>query len=309
MRQELAVSALDEQRSDRSGALTPEATGVADEVRERSALGDRGAPGPRVSVVIPTLNEAKNLPHVFATLPDDIHEIVLVDGCSTDGTVDVARDLYPDVRIVGQSGKGKGNALAAGFAACRGDIIVMLDADGSANGAEIPRFVEALVAGADFAKGSRFSAGGGSSDITPLRRFGNWFFSTLVNVLVGTRYSDLCYGYNAFWAHCLPYINVDCDGFEVETLINIRVAKAQLRIAEVPSFEEDRIYGESNLNTFRDGLRVLRTIFRESARPAPVLAHDLGGLGRHGDELHQNAQDFSLGTSAPTAVPVGHSAS
>ncbi len=221
---------------------------------------------PRVSVVIPTLNEAKNLPHVFANLPADIFEIVLVDGFSTDDTVTVARQLYPDVRIVPQTRRGKGNALACGFAACRGDVIVMLDADGSANGMEIPRFVEALTNGADFAKGSRFVDGGGSSDITFLRRIGNWFFSTLVNLLFGTRYSDLCYGYNVFWAHCLPYLSVDCDGFEVETLINIRAARVGLKTAEVPSFEEERIYGESKLRTFRDGFRVLRTIFRERLR-------------------------------------------
>ncbi|MDQ3865328.1 MAG: glycosyltransferase family 2 protein [Actinomycetota bacterium] len=221
---------------------------------------------PRVSVVIPTLNEAKNLPHVFANLPDDIFEIVLVDGFSTDDTVTVARELYPDVRIVSQTRRGKGNALACGFAACRGDVIVMLDADGSANGMEIPRFVEALTNGAHFAKGSRFVDGGGSSDITFLRRVGNWFFSHLVNLLFGTRYSDLCYGYNAFWAQYLPYLSVDCDGFEVETLINIRAARAGLKTAEVPSFEEGRIYGESNLRPFRDGFRVLRTIFRERLR-------------------------------------------
>lgn len=222
----------------------------------------------RVSVVIPTLNEARNLPHVFASLPPEIDEIVLVDGQSTDETVEVARELYPAVRVIGQSGRGKGNALAAGFQACRGDIIVMLDADGSADGQEIPRFVAALQEGADFAKGSRFLDGGGSTDITRLRGLGNAFLSRLVNLLYGTRYSDLCYGYNAFWAHCLPFIDLDCDGFEVETLINIRVAKAGLRVTEVPSFEQERIYGESNLRTFRDGFRVLRTIFREWRRPA-----------------------------------------
>jgi glycosyltransferase involved in cell wall biosynthesis len=230
---------------------------------------------PRVSVVVPALNEARNLPHVFAELPDDLFEVVIVDGNSTDGTVEIARELYPGVRIVGQSGRGKGNALAAGFAACRGDIIVMLDADGSASGQEIPRFVDALVAGADFAKGSRFIPGGGSSDITLLRRVGNGFLSGLVNLLHGTSYSDLCYGYNAFWADCLPAINVDCDGFEVETLINIRVAKAGLTVAEVPSYEQERIHGESNLRTFRDGFRVLRTIVRELGREpvgAPVTA-------------------------------------
>jgi glycosyltransferase involved in cell wall biosynthesis len=226
---------------------------------------------PRISVVIPTLNEAKNLPHVFAKLPSDIYEIVLVDGNSTDDTVEVARELYPDVRIVGQSGRGKGNALKAGFNACRGDIIVMLDADGSADGNEIPRFVEALVDGADFAKGSRFIQGGGSADITRLRRMGNAFLSGLVNLLYRTSYSDLCYGYNAFWASCLPVINVDCDGFEVETLINIRVAKAGLAVIEVPSFELDRIHGESNLRTFRDGFRVLKTIMGELRRE-PIAA-------------------------------------
>jgi len=151
----------------------------------------------------------------------------------------------------------------------------MLDADGSADPSEIRRFVEALEAGADFAKGSRFRPGGGSADISPLRSAGNWVLSRTVNVLFGTSYSDLCYGYNAFWRRCLPAISVDCDGFEVETLINIRVARAGLRIAEVPSFERARIHGQSNLNTFRDGARVLRTILRERVAGAERhrLAH------------------------------------
>jgi glycosyltransferase involved in cell wall biosynthesis len=214
-------------------------------------------------VVVPARNEARNLPFVLAHLPKDIFEVILVDGHSTDDTVAVARQLYPGVRVIQETRKGKGNALACGFAAARGDIIVMLDADGSADAAEIPRFVEALLRGADFAKGSRFVGEGGSSDITRFRRLGNWFFTTLVNVLFGTRYTDLCYGYNAFWAHCLPKLNVDCDGFEVETLINIRVAKAKLRVREVPSYEGVRLHGVSNLNAFRDGRRVLKTIVRE----------------------------------------------
>jgi hypothetical protein len=81
--------------------------------------------------------------------------------------------------------------------------------------------------------------------------------------LFGTRYTDLCYGYNAFWSRCLPVLDVDCNGFEVETLINIRASVGGLRIAEVPSFEHSRITGVSNLNAVRDGLRVLRTIVWE----------------------------------------------
>jgi len=246
---------------------------------------------PRVSVVIPTLNEARNLPHVFGLLPDGIHEVIIVDGHSVDGTLEVARQLRPDVRTVLQTRKGKGNALACGFAAATGDIIAMVDADGSADPREIPRFVTALLEGADFAKGTRYALGGGSADLTHLRSFGNRALSTFVNVAYGTHHSDLCYGYNAFWRRHVPVFGLDSaspapadgdgrlwgDGFEVETLIHVRAAKADLTVVEVPSFEHSRIYGQSNLSTFRDGLRVLKTILterrrdrREDAVPAEV---------------------------------------
>ena len=236
-----------------------------------------GRSEPTVSVVIPAKNEARNLPHVFAGLPRGLYEVILVDGASTDDTVKVARRLRPDITIIGQTRKGKGNALACGFAAASGDFIVMLDADGSTDPAEIPRFVDALKEGADFAKGSRFMPGAGSSDISRIRQCGNYWLNKVVNALYGTRYTDLCYGYNAFRRECLSVIDLDVgeledvdqstmlwgDGFEVETLINVRIAKAGLHVAEVPSFERSRYFGTSNLNAFSDGLRVLRTIHAE----------------------------------------------
>jgi glycosyltransferase involved in cell wall biosynthesis len=235
---------------------------------------------PRVSVVVPTYNEARNLPHVFGLLPEGLHEVIVVDGRSTDGTIEAALRLRPDVKIVRQTRKGKGNALACGFEAVTGDIVVMLDADGSADPREIPAYVEALVQGADFAKGTRFALGGGSSDITRIRRVGNWFLNTIVNVLFGTRYTDLCYGYNAFWVHCLDVLGLEPgghgdqmlwgDGFEIETVINTRIAKAKLTIAEVKSFEFDRIHGTSNLNAVTDGLRVLKAICIERCTKAAV---------------------------------------
>jgi glycosyltransferase involved in cell wall biosynthesis len=229
---------------------------------------------PRVSVVVPTFNEAKNLPHVFALIPEDVHEVIVVDGRSVDDTVEVARSLRPDVQIVLQNRRGKGNAMACGFAHATGDIVVMLDADGSADPREIPRFVEALTAGADFAKGTRFANGGGSADITRTRKWGNRWLNRIANLFFGTRYTDLCYGYNAFWADCLPALELDAgdrgsdaklwgDGFEIETIINTRMAKARMHIVEVPSYEFERIHGESNLNTWRDGVRVLRALVLE----------------------------------------------
>jgi glycosyltransferase involved in cell wall biosynthesis len=216
--------------------------------------------GLRVSVVIAALDEEKNLPYVFARLPAGLHEVIIVDGHSKDQTVSVARSLRRDVRILTQTGRGKGNALAEGFAACTGDIVVSLDADGSTDPAEIPRFVAALCNGADFVKGSRFAQGGATADMTPIRALGNRVLNTVVNALYGTHYTDLCYGYNAFWARCLRYMRVDCDGFEVETLINVRIAKAGLVVHEVPSYEHPRMHGRSHLNAVRDGTRVLRTI-------------------------------------------------
>ncbi|MEX3104811.1 MULTISPECIES: glycosyltransferase family 2 protein [unclassified Streptomyces] len=235
---------------------------------------------PPVSVVIPAMNEAENLPYVFKTLPDWIHEVVLVDGNSTDATVRVARELWPAVKVVQQQGRGKGDALITGFEACSGDIIVMVDADGSADGNEIVSYVSALVSGADFAKGSRFANGGGTDDMTFIRWLGNRVLCAVVNRKFGARYTDLCYGYNAFWRHCLDKIDLDCTGFEIETLINIRVVKAGLKVQEIPSHEYLRIHGVSNLRAVRDGLRVLRVILRErsnrralrrSRRKSPLL--------------------------------------
>jgi len=227
-----------------------------------------------VSVVIPALNEEGNLRYVLERIPDNVLEVILVDGHSVDDTVAVAVRTLSDIVVVSQARNGKGNALAAGFAACRGEYIVMLDADGSMDPTEMGRFVDALDAGADYVKGSRFMAGGGSDDITLVRRWGNRALNGLTNALFRTHYSDLCYGYNAFRRDCLPVFALPDptdtshpsrwgDGFEVETLLTTRVARTGLTVREVPSFENCRRSGTTNLRTFRDGFRALVTILRE----------------------------------------------
>jgi glycosyltransferase involved in cell wall biosynthesis len=254
------------------------------DVRE-TAAGD-GGPAEKVSVVIPARNEAHNLPSVLSALPAGLHEVIVVDGHSTDETIKVALQTRPDVKIVQQTRCGKGNALTCGFATLTGDIVVMLDADGSADPREIPAFVAALAAGAEFAKGTRFAQGGHSHDITRFRRAGNAALNRLVNLLFGTHYTDLCYGYNAFRAHLLPVLALPLveakgdppggmlwgDGFEIETLINVRVARSGARITEVGSTEQRRLHGASNLKATPDGLRVLRTILAERSRRQCIAA-------------------------------------
>jgi glycosyltransferase involved in cell wall biosynthesis len=232
---------------------------------------------PSVSVVVPALNEGPNIPHVFGRMPPDIYELILVDGFSDDDTVAVARRIRPDVRVISQTRRGKGNAIACGIAVATGDIVALVDADGSADPGEIPKFVEALLQGADFAKGTRFAEGGGSADITRLRSLGNSALTAFFNACYHRNYSDLCYGFNVFWRKYYPALGLDPgspqlprtggkpwgDGFEIETLIHSRVAKAGLVVTEVPSFEHRRLHGVSNLNAYRDGRRVLQTILLE----------------------------------------------
>lgn len=241
---------------------------------------------------MPALNEAANLEVILPQLPK-VHEVILVDGPSVDGTVETARRVMPDISVVKQARKGKGNALAAGFAEVTGDIVVMFDADGSADPAEIERFVAVLKNGADFAKGSRFTEGGGSADITPVRSAGNWFLNAVFNLGFRSRYTDLCYGYNAFWADLIPVLDLPehtapmaesgrmqwGDGFEIETVINCRFASAGVDIVEVPSVEKLRMFGSSNLNAVSDGLRVLKTLVTEWRRTHSVFGR-LAGRGR-----------------------------
>jgi len=219
-----------------------------------------------VSVVIPAMNEAENLPSVLPRIPDWVQEVILVDGYSHDSTVAVARELRPDIRVLYQEGTGKGAALRTGVAAATGEIIVMLDADGSTDPIEIPAFVGALLAGADVVKGSRFLQGGGTADMPPLRQFGNWGFVMLANVLFGTQFSDITYGYRAAWRRSLAALALEIDGWENESVGNIRAARAGLRVAEVPSFEYRRLAGEAKLQTFPAGWVILKGIVAECVK-------------------------------------------
>jgi glycosyltransferase involved in cell wall biosynthesis len=218
---------------------------------------------PLVSIVVPALNEAKNLPYVLPRIPAWVSEILLVDGHSTDGTPEIAARLHPAVRIIAQKGRGKGDALRAGFAAAKGDIIVMMDADGSNDPDEIQTFLALLRAGADFVKGSRFIQGGGSSDMTFSRQIGNWGLMMLTRLGFGGHFTDFCYGYIAFWSRFLPILYPEVNGFEVEALLCVRALSAGLKVAEVPSFEAERRFGESHLRALPDGWRILKLILRE----------------------------------------------
>ena len=231
---------------------------------------------PTISVVIPAHNEADNLREILPMMPTNAELILVTPFGEDDGSVKIAQALRPDIVCIHHHRKGKGNALQVGFDAAQGDIIVMFDADGSSDPTEIDWFVAALRAGADMAKGSRYVVGGSSHDLTWWRSLGNRVLTRLANKMFGTAYTDLCYGYMAFWRNALddwahlPEAYSERarwgDGFEIEAMLIAQFTAAGAPIVEVPSVERGRIYGHSNLHPIRDGLRILRTLVVEYLR-------------------------------------------
>ncbi|MGD6934062.1 MAG: glycosyltransferase family 2 protein [Candidatus Bathyarchaeia archaeon] len=219
----------------------------------------------KTTVIIPTLNEENNIKNIIYELQGlGYSNILVIDGNSDDCTVEAAKEL--GVKVVNQDGKGKGTALRQAFSyANLGNWIIMMDADGSMDPKEIPLFLEALKKGADVVKGSRFMIGGHTDDMTAVRKFGNKIFVFLVNRLIHAGYTDLCYGYAAFTSEALEKLSphLKATSFDIETEIFMKAKLLGLNIKEVPSVEAPRLSGNTNLSTWGDGFKILKTIFRE----------------------------------------------
>lgn len=220
----------------------------------------------KISVVIPTWNEEKNIAHVLRDVKNFFkkegydYEIIVVDKYSIDKTVKIAKRF--GAKVVYDMG-GKGAAIIKGMKEAKGDIIITMDADCSMIAKEMGLLIEGIKCGYDICMGSRFIQGGGTEDMPWYRKLGNKFFVFLVNLVWRMRYSDLCYGYRAFNRKAVKKLNLKSEGFGIETEISIKAAKKRLKVLEVPSFEKPRKSGKGNLRTLRDGLKILSTIIKE----------------------------------------------
>ncbi|MGC8478584.1 MAG: glycosyltransferase family 2 protein [Candidatus Micrarchaeia archaeon] len=215
-----------------------------------------------VSIVIPTLNEeggiGQTIEGIKKIMKGYSYEIMVVDS-STDKTPQIAKSH--GARVLRYKG-GKGAALIYGFENAKGEIIISMDADLSNRPKELKLLIAGIEAGYDMCTGSRFLVGGGSEDMPLIRKLGNKFFVSLVNLLFGSHYSDMCYGYRSFTHQALKKLKLQEKGFGIETEMNIKAQKARLRVLEVPSFEKRRKGGAGKLKTFRDGYVILSTILR-----------------------------------------------
>lgn len=281
---------------------------------------------PSVSVVVAAMDDEANLPHLFGALPRDLHQVILVDGRSVDDTVGVARRLRPDVVVVPQSRTGKGNAIAAGLAACTGDVVVLMDADGATDPAELPRLLSALVAGADLVRGSRMLDDGAGAGLPERVRRGTRALNALVNSMFRTHFTDLCCTYTAFWQHLVPLLDLPSpaqapstggrevwtDGYELDTVIALRIAGAGRTVVEVPTVPRPRVPDTGDRIALRDGLRVLRAAIgefrrRAGARRAGTPAHRAGPAHAAGARRPNVPRvSFTLArTNRYDAVPIG----
>ena len=225
-----------------------------------------------VSIVIPALNEAANLPHVLPRIPQipEITEVLLVDGASTDGTCEVARNLLPDVKLVQQDGKGKGNAVRCGAEAAIGDYFLVLDADGSQLPEEIPNYIEKAADGYDLVKGSRYLNGRDTEDETLDRVVIVNLTYFVANTLWRTSFSDIGYGVFLIDRRKFLDLGIRSNYLEMEYELMIKAKRAGLKIAEVAAHEEARINGTSHLSYRHDGWLIFKTVMREWWRGVKV---------------------------------------
>lgn len=216
-----------------------------------------------VSVVIPTLNEERNISAVLRGIRRQLsgrrYEIIVVDGHSSDKTAERARKLGAKVLY---DNTGKGSALIKGFLAAKGTIIVSMDADLSHEPKELTLLIDSIEAGYDICMGSRFMTGGGTEDMPLVRKAGNKAFVYIVNILFGSHYSDMCYGYRSFRRDAFRKLRLREKGFGIEAEISIKAARAHMKVIEIPSNEKPRSYGEAKLHTFRDGYVILKAILK-----------------------------------------------
>ena len=222
----------------------------------------------RIAVAIPCYNEAAAIAFVIEryrkALPSA--DLVVFDNNSTDGTGDIARGL--GFRVVPVPKQGKGHAIQTAFATLKDyDVVMMTDGDGTYPAESADAMLEPILSGkADMTVGARRPVEGEKA-MAPVRGIGNILIRAAFRVLIGSSAGDLLSGYRAFNRHYRDTVKLHGGGFEVETELASEAIGRGMRVVEVPVPYYPRVGGGvSKLNAFRDGRRILWTIFKQSAR-------------------------------------------
>ena len=219
----------------------------------------------KVSLVIPTLEEAGCIEQVLSQVPKNCaDEILIVDAYSKDGTADIVRKL--GYNVVMQEGRGFGDAFSLGVSKATGDIIILMDGDGSHNPADIPKLVEKIKEGYDYVMASRYCKGSRSYDDTMVRHLGNKSFTFLISFFHRMKITDSLYLFTAIRKNVFDKISIKSKGFEYCVEILVKVHKAGFKMAEIPSIERKRYSGYSKVKSMKHGLKILIEIFKSMSK-------------------------------------------
>lgn len=215
----------------------------------------------KVSLIIPTKNEANSIERTLSEVPKGfVDEILVVDGNSTDGTPAIVKRL--GCRVIEGVGGGYGTAIRRGIKESTGDILIFMDADGSHNPKDIPRLLEKIKEGYDVGWGSRFLPGGGSADNTLVRSFGNWFFTLLTRIVQGLKVADILYTFSAFKRDIFNKIELETPGFELCIELPLKAHKAGFKFGEIACFERKRFADKTKVSDLMDGWKILLAIIK-----------------------------------------------
>jgi glycosyltransferase involved in cell wall biosynthesis len=217
-----------------------------------------------ISVIIPARNEAEALPAVLKELPMDLlHEVIVVDGQSTDGTINVVRNLNIDkVRVVSQMGRGFGMGNLTGLRMATGDLITIFDADGSFDPKALPLLKAEIDKGNDFVFCSRYMRGSGSDDDTIIRLIGNKIFTFLLRIMFGVRLSDALFYYSMGKREVYNWLDLKSRDFSLCIEVPVKVHRMGFKYTQIPMRERPRLAGVSKVHAALDGIRILKTILK-----------------------------------------------
>jgi len=218
----------------------------------------------KTTLLVPTLNEVEAAPKIMPQIdPKWVDEILVIDGGSTDGTIEYMQSR--GIKVYSQTQRGYGTGMLQGLHVAQGEIVIEFTPDGNSIAEAIPKLIDKINEGYDLVIASRYAEGAKSEDDDWLTGIGNWMFTTIVNILFGARYTDVLVAFRAYRKSKALTLDLDAPGLSWPCQISDRFAAAGFKVTEIPVDEPARIGGERKMRPFRTGSEIVWVILTDFA--------------------------------------------